>query len=158
MMNTMVFSKGASMKEGWWVRLDNGESVRIHEHEIDIRRPEVAKTLGVPDEHFQQFKPFVSVTDRIEFMTWILKNVPTPLARVRGHGVYATVEYGRGSNEDAFRALHKWGRAVCGPSLMLQMRNLTTGENFNLRWSEFDAAMKSGETIHSEQGEIGAAE
>lgn len=58
------------MKEGWWVRLDNGESVRIHEHEIDIRRPDVAKKLGVSDELFQQFRRFEPVTDRIEFVTW----------------------------------------------------------------------------------------
>ncbi|MDD2601043.1 MAG: hypothetical protein PHO37_17770 [Kiritimatiellae bacterium] len=132
------------MKEGWWLRLDNGESFRIHEHEIDIRRPEFASKLGISDELFSHFKQFVPVTDRIEFLTWILENVPTPLARVRGHGVWATVEFSRGCNEDAFKAIHCWGREVCGPFLMLQIRNLKTDESFNMRWAEFDEAIKSG--------------
>ena len=126
------------MKEGWWLRLDNGESIRIHEHEIDIRRPDMAAELGVPDELFSQFRNYEPETDRIEFLTWILENVPTPLARIRGHGNSVTIEYAADNNEQAFKAIRIWGREVCGPFLLLSIRNLRTGERFSMKWDEFE--------------------
>ncbi len=120
------------MTDGWWVRLDTGESVKIAEHEIDIRNPDVAERLGVPSEVFGQFGRFEVGKDRIPFLRWLLDRVP--IARVRGHGVWAAVEYASDDNQAAFKAVHTWGQEVCGPCLLLRFANLRTRERFNSFW------------------------
>jgi len=42
--------------EGWWIRASDGKAVEIHDHEIDIRNPVIAKRLGVPRAVFKEFK------------------------------------------------------------------------------------------------------
>lgn len=135
------------MTEGFFIRLDNGNSVQITEHETDIRRPEIATELGVPDNIFRQFGKFVPIKDRVRFLRWLLGQVP--IARVRGHGVWTAVEYACDDNATAFRAIHRWGKKVCGPCMMLCLSNLKTGERINAFWLQFDEAMKAGKPVGS---------
>jgi hypothetical protein len=138
--------------DGWWIRLDTGSSVRITEHELDIRNPEIARRLGVPDAIFKQFVDFTPVKDRIRFLRWLLSVVP--IARVRGHGVWATVEYDADDNAPAFKAIHRWGKKVCGPCLMLCFVNLKTGARVQSPWLLFDEAMRKKIQVSSVPVEV----
>jgi hypothetical protein len=135
------------MTEGYFVRIDTGRSFRVHDHELDIRKAEFAKKLGIPDHVYKQFPKYQPVADREAFIRWLLSQVP--IARIRGYGVWSGIQWGRGSDLRALKAIHKWGRKICGPCLFLRMLNLTTHKQYDSYWLPFDEIMKAGETIKS---------
>lgn len=141
------------MNEGYWIDSRTGRSIEIDEHEIDIRRPEVARRLGVPHEVLRQFGRFVPGTDRVQFLKWLMRHAP--IIRARGYGVVVSVQWGCVENDAALRAIHKWGRKVgCGPCLMLCMSNIKTGERMNSFWLRFDEAMRKGKAVESMPVEV----
>jgi hypothetical protein len=133
------------MTEGYFVRIDTGRSYLIHDHEIDVRKAEFAKQLGIPDQVFKQFPDYEPVKDREVFLRWLLGQVP--LARVRGYGVWAGIQWGYGSDKEALQAIHRWGKKVCGPCLYLRMLNLTTRKQYDSFWLPFDTVMRTGTAI-----------
>lgn len=140
------------MNEGFYIRIDTGKAFSVQDHEIDVRRPEVAKALGVPNEVFGQFGRFETGKDRIPFLRFLLTQVP--VIRVRGYGVWVGIQWGCGDDQQTLKAIHKWGKKVLGPCTMLCMTNIATGTKFNSFWLPFDEAMKAGEPVESVPVEV----
>lgn len=133
------------MTDGYWIAMD-GKELGIHDHEAAIRRPEVAQRFNVPVRIFKQMGRFKTGEDRDQFLPWVMRRVP--IIRARGRGVVCDLQWGRGTDKQAFRAIHKWGKKVgCGDFLMLSMSNLRTGKQYNCYWMLFDEAMKKGKRI-----------
>jgi hypothetical protein len=141
------------MREGYFICMDTGKAFSVHDHELDIRKVEFAKKLGISDNVFNQFSNYEPVKDRQKFLTWLLSN--SKLVRVRGHGVHSVLEWaGAGNDKNALEAIHKWGKKVCGPCLMLCMINITSGKQYNSFWLPFDTSMKAGKRIKSVPVEV----
>jgi len=137
------------MKEGYFIRMDNGTSFSVHDHEIDVRKKEFAEKLGIPDSIFNQFSNFKPVTDREAFLRWLLGQVS--IIRVRGYSIWAGIQWGCCSDKQALASIHKWGKKVCGPCLMLRMCNVSTGMEYNSFWLPFDESMKAGKSVQFTQ-------
>jgi hypothetical protein len=135
------------MTEGYFIRIDTGKAFSVHDHELDVRKAQFAEKLGIPDSIFKQFGQYEPVTDRQEFLRWLLGQVP--IIRVRGYGVWAGIQWGCGSDKQALASIHKWGKKVCGPCLMLRMLNISTGKQYDSFWISFDESMKAGKRIKS---------
>jgi hypothetical protein len=141
------------MTEGYFINIATGKSFSVHDHEISIRKAEFAKEVGLSDILFNQFSNYEPVKDRDAFLRWLLSN--SELIRVRGHGVYSMLEWGgSGNDKKALEAIHKWGKMVCGPCLMLCMINITSGKQYNSFWLPFDTSMKAGKRIKSVPVEV----
>jgi hypothetical protein len=119
------------MRDGWWINYNTGVSALITEHERDIRETRIAKRLCVPIEVFRGFADYTPVTDRIRFLTDVMKQVP--LMRVRGHGAYASFEYcSPDGDEKPFEAIGRWVKRNAGPALLLNIVNLATKTNLQV--------------------------
>lgn len=140
------------MTEGYFINLATGKVYPVKDHELAVRRKEFAKKLGIPDAVFAQFGKFAPVEDRKDFLVWLLSTVP--IIRVRGYGVWVGIQWGCGSDKHALQAIHRWGKKVCGPCLMLRMLNLKTGKLYDSFWLTFDEAMKAGKRIKSVPVEV----
>jgi hypothetical protein len=139
------------MTEGYFINITTGRSYPVRDHELDVRKAAFAKKLGIPDHVFQQFPDYEPVKSREVFLRWLLGQVP--IIRVRFYGVWAGIQWGCGSDKQAFEAIHKFGK-MCGPCMMLRMANLTTGKQYNSFWISFDEAMKAGKRIKSVSVEV----
>jgi len=134
------------MTEGYFINITTGKAYPVRDHELDIRKSAFAKKLGVPDHIFKQFADYEPVKDREVFLQWVLSKVP--IIRVRGYGVWVAIQWGCGSDKQAFEAIRKWGRKVCGPCLMLRMSNIKTGKQYNSFWLPFES-MKANKCLKS---------
>jgi hypothetical protein len=140
------------MTEGYFIRIDNNRVFPVRDHEIDVRNKEFSRKLGITDAVFSQFGKYTPVEDRKEFLFWLLGH--SGLIRVRGYGVWVSIQYSSTSNKQALQAIHRWGKKVCGPCLMLRITNIKSGKQFNSFWLPFDEAMKKGKRIKSVPVEV----
>lgn len=139
----------AKMKEGWFIRMDTGDSFQIQEHERDARDPELARRLGLPESFIKDFAKYVPVRDRVRFLLRVLQ---AGVIRARGHGIYATLEYWADDDVAAFRAIHRWANAIgCGDCTLLQMVNLKSKKRFASMFLNFDEAMRNGTAFQNEE-------
>ena len=139
------------MTEGYFLNINTGKAYPVRNHEMAIREKEFATKIGIKDSLFQQFPEYEPVKDREAFLRWILSKVP--IIRVRGYGVWVGIQWGCGSDKQAFEAIRKWGRKVCGPCLMLRMCNIKTGKQYNSFWLLFEST-KAGKCFKSVQVEV----
>lgn len=123
------------MTEGFWINYANGRVVPIHEHEIDIRKPEVFKKLGFNVKEMEQFRPFKPVQDREKFMLWLMHKYP--LMRVRGHGISTTFEFDSHSRQSALDAVFEFADNHLGDYSMLVINNLATKESISISFGKF---------------------
>jgi hypothetical protein len=140
------------MTEGYFIRIDNGEVFPVKNHEMDVRNKEFSRKLGVSNADFAHFAKYTPVEDRKEFLFWLLRQAR--LIRVRGYGIWVAIQYSSANDKQALQAIHRWGKKVCGPCLMLRITNIKTGKQFNSFWLPFDEAMKKGKRIKSVPVEV----
>jgi hypothetical protein len=124
------------MKEGWWINYQTLKCFVIDEHEMFIRRGNNAYLLGVPKTVRDKFDEYRVTVDRDEFIEFIVLH--SPLMRIRGHGSYATFEYGSAQTDiRPSKAVKAWGEIYAGPMLLLNIVNLRTNTNVSEIWSDF---------------------
>ena len=112
------------MEDGYWINYRTGHVEAITEHETDLRRPEVAKRLGVSDAcgEFNRFRPD---EDRREFLLWVYTHLP--LMRVRAHGVYTRFEFASQDEVAPYKAIRRFAKANFGPAMMMSIANFVSG-------------------------------
>jgi hypothetical protein len=130
------------MKEGFWLNFRNGFEVRVPDHEVWVRRPENARTLGIPEDVVAEFGSFRPEVDRERFLMHLMKNAP--IMRVRGHGQQISFEYSSRRSKDAVEAAFLWAKRNAGPFSSIYIANLTTGETTSLLFKDFEELMNTG--------------
>ncbi len=134
------------MTEGYFIKGQKFYQVQDHEMWLRDSGGINARLLGASAMTVAMFKDFAPVKERCQFLSWFLGKIPA--IRARGHGIWVSCEWGCCGNQKAFRAIHKWGKAMgLGPCMMLRMVNLMTGEQFNMFWLLFDEAIRSGHPL-----------
>jgi len=126
------------MTEGFWINFKmgtHGKVVPIHEHETDIRKPEVWKRLGIDKASAEIFPEYKIGKDRDRFMTMLMTKFP--LIRVRGHGTTTTFEYAYWGRNSAIDAIKNFAENNLGNFSMITINNLVTGESKTLSLGEF---------------------
>lgn len=126
------------MTEGFWINYKTGKVVPIDEHERSIRRPDVAKKLGVSALE-KEFSKFKLEKDREKFLLWLMKSAP--LMRVRGHGTEVTFDFDSRSRLDPLDAIAEFGRNNLGPFSRMTINNYATKEMNYLSFQQFEELM-----------------
>ncbi|MCK9154508.1 MAG: hypothetical protein M0P12_00190 [Paludibacteraceae bacterium] len=129
------------MNDGFWINYANGKTVRIHEHETDIRNPAIFKKLGFNIREMEAFKPFKLGVDREKFMLWLMHKYP--LMRVRGHGISTTFEFDSRSRQSPLDAVFEFAENNLGPFSMLTINNFATKESVDISFGSFKDLMDS---------------
>lgn len=125
------------MKEGWWLNYETGRLFRVHEHEMWLREPGNGKRLGLPEALFRTaLYRYKAGEERDKLLTFIVTCFP--VARIRGHGAYVTIEHSGWGVPDVIPAIKRFGRKQgFGPMLGLNIRVITTGEGHFGLWRDF---------------------
>ena len=123
------------MNEGWWINYKTRHYVVLHcrgiDHESSIRGRETQAWLDVPPSVVREMARFKPVEDRDALLLYLIQIAP--LMRARGHGEYVTFEYCSENDSLPFESIRRWVKDYAGPSLLLQIVNLTAKGNTVLR-------------------------
>jgi hypothetical protein len=128
------------MNDGYWVRYTGKEkTVRIQEHEVDIRNPAFQKKLSISPETIKEFPKFKVGTDREKFMIWLMGK--EPIMRVRGHGSYVSFEFSSHNRNSVLDSIWVFGKEMLGPFTTLSISNFATGEAWTGTYTQFEEIM-----------------
>ena len=106
------------MRSGYWMNYRSGVTVvEVYRHESDIRDRKTARKLAVPESVFKRFSSFRPDTERVRFLTFLMRRLP--LMRVRGYGgLYTSFEHASRSDKQPWAAIHRFVRQMPDDKLL----------------------------------------
>lgn len=123
------------MKNGYWGNYETGRIFLIDEHELWVRRPNNACSLGLSEELIARFSEYKIREDRDAFLYFLFANAP--IMRFRGHGEYVTFEFNSPDWTKPLKLIHTWCQENTGPYTGLKIVNFHTMEIRQLLWQDF---------------------
>lgn len=133
------------MKEGFWISQRTGQSWPVSDHAEDVKRPEFADAMGLPEEVREQIAPlngnYGTSSDREKILIAVMK---AGYIRFRGHGAQYTFEFWGDTNRNLW-ACYQFAADYAGPFTYIVINNLKTKEQFAANFQEFQQRMKEDE-------------
>lgn len=133
------------MKEGYWISARTGQSWPVTDHGEDVKRPEFADAMGLPEATRAAIAPlngnYGTSLDREKILIEVMK---AGYIRFRGHGAQYTFEFWGDTNKNLW-ACYQFAKEWAGPFTYIVINNLKTNEQFASNFQEFEERMQADE-------------